>query len=377
MEWMIWTVVPALLMLPLWVCVYVCARRGVGACASGRSCRWIRWVSFGISALVMLPALNVWGKGGLWTLAVLHICAFALITQLVQFLLRTGSHGKPHRVWDRLYQFTVLPILCTALVLGWGAWNMGHVVETDYTVTTEKSIPAEGWRVALVADVHFGTSNDRAAIQQVSDRISAAHVDLLVLCGDIVDENTTFAQMQQVFRIFGGTHTTYGTYFVYGNHDPARYTSTPAFTTTQLAEALTDSGITTLEDQVVSVTRGLTLIGRRDRSRNRATTAELVRKANPADYLILADHQPKEFAEKAAAGVDLQLSGHTHAGQIFPVGWLSILLHTDDWNYGLETVEGMTAVVTSGVSGWGYPIRTQGCSEYVILTIQPAKHGQK
>ncbi len=77
-----------------------------------------------------------------------------------------------------------------------------------------------------------------------------------------------------------------------------------------------------------------------------------------------------EAEENAAAGVDIMLSGHTHAGQLFPVGYLT------DWiggmNYGLYQTENCQSIVSSGFAGWGYGIRTQGHCEYVIVDIVPS-----
>lgn len=365
---LIWRVIPVIVMLPVWVCVYVCARRAVAFLAPQRSRRFVQILSFLLSAAVMLPAIAVWGPASLWTLAVLHLCAFALVTQLVNYLVKRLRKAPPPRIWNALYRLAVLPILCTGLTFAYGWWNIRSVVETDYTIFTDKEVA--GYQVALLADIHYGTSTDRTSMQELADRISAQQVDLVFLCGDIVDESTTRSEMQEVFQIFGQVQSTYGTYFVYGNHDPSFYTSTPNYTTEQLAAALADSGITALADQTVQVTDDLVLVGRRDRSVGRLSVESLLQGVDPEDFILVLDHQPDEFAEKAAAGVDLQLSGHTHDGQIFPIGWLTRLLHTDDLIYGLKTVEGMQAVVTSGVSGWGYPVRTQGHSEYVLITIQ-------
>ncbi len=87
-------------------------------------------------------------------------------------------------------------------------------------------------------------------------------------------------------------------------------------------------------------------------------------------FLLTLDHQPLETAENAAAGVDLMLSGHTHAGQLFPVGYLTEW--TGGMNYGLYQTGNFQSIVSSGFAGWGYGIRTQGHCEYVIVDIVPS-----
>lgn len=365
---LIWRIIPAILMLPVWVCVYVCVRRGVRLFGARRGEHFVQVISFLLSTAIMLPAINIWGSTKVWTIVVLHLCAFALVVQLIRFVVRRARHRPLPRHWERLYQLTVIPVLCTGLIFACGWHNLRNVVETGYTISTGKTVA--GYRAALVADVHYGTSTDRASIQAVADRIAARQVDLVLLCGDIVDESTTLSEAREVFRIFGQIESTYGTYFVYGNHDPAPYTGQPNYTDEELAAALEDGGVTALVDQTVQITDDLVLAGRQDRSTSRLAVSSLLQGVDREDFILLMDHQPDEFAEKAEAGVDLQVSGHTHNGQIFPIGWLTRLLHVDDLVYGSETVDGMAAVVTSGLSGWGYPIRTQGHSEYVILDIR-------
>ena len=83
--------------------------------------------------------------------------------------------------------------------------------------------------------------------------------------------------------------------------------------------------------------------------------------------MILADHQPVQIEENVRQGVDLQLSGHTHAGQFFPIGYMNTLFGT--YNYGMFEIEESQAIVSSGMGGWGFPFRTQGICEYVEVCL--------
>ena len=89
------------------------------------------------------------------------------------------------------------------------------------------------------------------------------------------------------------------------------------------------------------------------------------------DFILVLDHQPKEYKENEANGTDLLLSGHTHGGQIWPGNIIFNILKFDDAVYG-ETVGengSFRAFVTSGVAGWGYPVKTAAPAEYVIIDI--------
>ena len=76
-----------------------------------------------------------------------------------------------------------------------------------------------------------------------------------------------------------------------------------------------------------------------------------------------------DLQENAEAGIDLQLSGHTHAGQIWPMGFLSKLVGVNEEYYGLHDIKDFKVIVSSGMAGWGYPIRTEGPSEYVVINV--------
>ena len=89
----------------------------------------------------------------------------------------------------------------------------------------------------------------------------------------------------------------------------------------------------------------------------------------PSDaYVVLLDHQPVQSEENARQGVDLQLSGHTHAGQLIPIGYINAL--TGALNYGEYERGGCKVIVSSGMAGWGFPFRTQEKCEYVVIHLK-------
>ena len=87
-------------------------------------------------------------------------------------------------------------------------------------------------------------------------------------------------------------------------------------------------------------------------------------------YKLVVDHQPRELEKSAELKVDLHISGHTHAGQLFPLYYIFECFHLNELNYGKETIAQMEAINTSGAGGWGFVIRSDHHSEYVILKLQ-------
>ena len=103
----------------------------------------------------------------------------------------------------------------------------------------------------------------------------------------------------------------------------------------------------------------------------RKEISELTEGQDPEKFWIILDHQPAEYAKVQQAGGGLIVSGHTHAGQIWPLGLFASLFHFDDMNYGYRQMDTMQALVTSGIAGWGFPIRTEKHCEYLIVNLVP------
>lgn len=329
-----------------------------------------RMISAAVSVLLILPLAGfLWG----WripAIIALYFYMILMLYDLIAYIVRRISK-KELTAMKLIHTFALIPLLCTAIVFTIGSYNIKNVRETVYTVHTDKAIRESGYKIAVLSDIHYGLLDNKSDMQSLADAISSKNVDLVLLCGDIVDENTGREQMDELLQILGQIKSSFGTYYVYGNHDPAKYAVNPPYTVAELEASLAKNGISILTDEKVTVTDDLVLIGRKDRASKRKTVAELLEGTDASQYILLMDHQPYEFAEKESAGVDLQISGHTHAGQIFPVGLIIEFFHIGDMNYGLKQFGSMNAVVTSGVTGWGFPIRTEGISEYVIIDIKP------
>ena len=155
-----------------------------------------------------------------------------------------------------------------------------------------------------------------------------------------------------------------------GNHDPNNYVTDKQYTMEEMCQTLSDAGVHVLRDDVV-VLDGLNIIGRKDASlASRQEIKNLTAQVDLSQFTVLLDHQPLGLQDNADAGIDLQISGHTHAGQIWPTGKLMELMGVSEMNYGYKRMDKMNMIVTSGIGGWGYAIRTGGHCEYVIINIK-------
>lgn len=298
-----------------------------------------------------------------------------LITDGIVFIIKKIRRNKEYsKLYEKIYRSGVIAVVLTAVVIGYGRYNIFQVVRTEYTLQTQKDIQSEGYKLVLLSDLHYGVSMNDEQLQKVADRISEEHPDIVVLDGDIVDENTRSAQMKSAFKILGTIGSKYGIYYTYGNHDKNNYSTTPNYTVDQLAETIKENNIQILEDDTTVINDEVVLIGRADRgdgNSSRQEISELTSKLDENKEWIVLDHQPSDYDNVKKAGCDIILSGHTHAGQIWPAGLLASLFHFDELNYGKIQRGKFNAVVTSGIAGWGYPIRTEKHSEYVVLNILP------
>ena len=113
------------------------------------------------------------------------------------------------------------------------------------------------------------------------------------------------------------------------------------------------------------------LIGRKDYVvKKREALKDLTEPLDTSKPLILLDHQPHDYELNEQLGIDLQLSGHTHAGQIFPLNFLFSFIRVNDLNYGIEVNNNFHGIVTSGMGGWGYAMRTAKHSEIVVVNLK-------
>lgn len=301
-------------------------------------------------------------------LLLIHFWIFAMLSE-IPFLLLGILFRHPVSRKSRI----LVPLFFTCILLGLGILNMNTVVRTPYTYKTAKPVPADGYRIAVLTDTHYGTVQNTQILKKSIDVINAEHPDLVLLIGDIVEEGTSAGEMQDAFNTLGKLNSTFGTYYVYGNHDRQNYSRKRSYSPEELANAASRNGITVLQDTALTIDGHLRLVGREDLSMNetseRASAVQLLSGSDPNQLILLLDHQPSAWKENAAAGADIQISGHTHAGQIFPIGQLLELF--GGLSYGEYHEGSCTIYVSSGFTGWGYYLRTSQRCEYVILDIIP------
>lgn len=361
---------PAVVYIPVGIYLYHFMKRLLSLFQIKRSKKADKIISVVFAAACAAAGWRVYDVG---SVAVLYFVGCSLLLDGVHRLLkRYFNKIRGVRIWNVIHKSGIIPILVVSILFTYGYINIHQVGETAYTLQSDK-ISGEGLRIAQISDLHMGTTMGVEELRGYCEKIQAKEPDILFLTGDIFDERTEKSMMEEAASILGHIDAKYGVYYVWGNHDPNHYSAQAQYSMEELRRVLADSRIQVLEDDAVQVTPELAVIGRMEQSldRNRKSVRELAADLEPGSYQIVLDHRPVELEENAAAGVDLQLSGHTHAGQIWPTGQLAELLGINEMNYGLKKINGFHAIVSSGIAGWGYAVRTGGHSEYVLIEVKP------
>lgn len=276
--------------------------------------------------------------------------------------------------------------ICAVVVLvlsAWGAYNARIIQVTPYEITVNKDGGRlENLNVVLAADLHLGYNIGTAHMMQMVDKINEQNADLVVFAGDIFDnEYEALDDPEELIAVLQKIQSKYGVYACYGNHDVeekilAGFTfggNKKKESSIQMDEFLERAGIHLLQDEAVLIDDSFYLYGRPDAQRPgrginmRKTAAELMGELDTEKPVIVIDHEPKELQELADAGVDIDLCGHTHDGQMFPANLITALMWEN--SYGYLKKDHMHTIVTSGVGLFGPNMRVGTIAEICPITV--------
>lgn len=364
-----------LLSVPLGICYFFYLKTALATFGLFRKKWWFYLPLGAVSLLLGYGSTRMFTFTGVVLLHIIAAYVLLWLVSLVVLAILRKREAKSLPKVKKLFGSGILPLALIAVYLFVGHVNFMTVGKTEYTVETKKAIREEGYRVALIADVHYGISLNGKQLAEKCEEIEEQKPDIVVLCGDIVDDDTDLEEVKEVFTAFGGIESTFGTFYVHGNHDRpftgVEDSLLSGFTEKDLLVAIESNGITVLTDDVYKVTDDFVIVGREDPIAGRRTAiADLLADADQDAFILTLDHRPAEYAANGEAGTDLLLSGHTHGGHLFPLNIMMEVLRMNDAVYGYTQIdEDTAAIVTSGFAGWCYPVKTCAKSEYVIIDI--------
>ena len=325
-----------------------------------------------IAIISFLFCLNIWSMAAI---LIFYLFISSLIADLIRIIQKYLIKEKHLNFIPKIHKKGLLALIFFAVIILGSVYGMNHIELTEYNLTTEK-IDNKSYSILFVSDVHYGTVQSTKLVKDSISKMNNLKPDIVVLGGDIVDERTTKDSMEEIFEELGKINSTYGTYYIFGNHDRQPYTTdyvngNRTFTDSDLNQSIEKNKIKILNDAKVTINNDIVLVGRSDaeweNSINRMDVNEIFNESDLSKYIVVLDHQPVEYEKNAQEGVDLQLSGHTHGGQLFPYGMIYDL--TGRLNYGEYEIGDMKQIVSSGLTGWGWPMRNEAKCEYVLINI--------
>lgn len=320
-----------------------------------------------LSFVMTILTVNFFSTLGI---ALAHFLVLTWVVELVNVVIKFLFVDKNLKIWNGIISSLIIPFLCTVAIIIYGYINIHNVVRTEYTVRSNEI--NEEYKIVFVSDIHYGTIVSDEEIDNAIDRINEENADIIILGGDMVDESTSKEDIIEAYDKLSKLNSKLGIYHVEGNHDRQKYSDNPTLSDEEYEELKNKSNIVFLEDETIQVSNDILITGRLDVSnKNRLGEKELFYRIDQSKFIIVADHQPRNYKEENEAGANMVLSGHTHAGQLFPIGLFTTLVGGAEQNYGLA-LEGNTAcIVSSGLVGWGFPIRTSKNCEYVVINLKP------
>jgi predicted MPP superfamily phosphohydrolase len=302
--------------------------------------------------------------GTCWMGALLYITFYFLITDLIYginrfipFIPKTITAQRFHRIQVISGYVIVLLIL----MVGYHNFNHPAIVEKEIVIPKNGGKQKELKALAF-SDIHLGVAIDKKKLQKYVQLINEQKPDIIFIAGDMIDNNALPLNLEKMYEDINRLQAPLGVYFCLGNHE---YLSSiePSM------EFLRKTNMTLLVDSAAQVNDSFWVIGRNDKQGGyRKPLKELVAQTDTSQALFLLDHEPYFLDDAVVNGIDLQISGHTHNGQLWPLNMIVDKIF--EVGYG-HIQKGNTHIyVTSGLGLWGPPFRVGTQSELVIFHIK-------
>ena len=238
-------------------------------------------------------------------------------------------------------------------------WAYSPIVKSE-TIKVDKKIE-KPIKIAMVSDLHLGTFFGNDQLEKLNKIIEEEKPDAIVIAGDIMDDDMVMYKKRNMGETLSKLSAPLGVYATMGNHDRDAQ---------EIVDEVKKAGIIPLFDESVELNKDVTLVGRKDRSvsRDRLDTADLLKSVNLNKTIVLVDHQPDAIDYHSTLPINVQLSGHTHHGQMWPINYITERIYTLD--YGYKEINGRHFFTSAGYGFWGPPFKTTARSEVWMISIE-------
>jgi len=363
---------------------YYIIRRGLSVIPQGSSLKM--WLIFGVSFMAVafiagrflervsvnwFTATLIW-VGSFWLGIMVYLLLQLVLIDLVRLLNMIFGFlpvlSDPEKI-RKIIGITVISI--TGFIVLAGHINTWLPVVRNIELEVDKGGgKMKELHIVAFSDVHLGTTIEKRHLSIIVNKVNALKPDVILIPGDIIDEDITPVINNNVGDILTQLKAKYGVFAVTGNHE---YIGGVMASKKYLAE----HGVELLNDTAQLINNSFYVVGREDLTIKQFTNgkrkelSEIMMGLDHSKPVILMDHQPFKLEVAEQNGVDLQLSGHTHHGQLWPFNFITNLVYELSWGY---KKKGNTHFyVSSGIGGWGPPIRTVNRPEIVSIKLKFTK----
>lgn len=308
--------------------------------------------------------------GSFWLAFILYFFLFAVLFDLLRILNHflgifpsfiTENYAKVKVV----SLLSVIGIVIAIVIYGHINFLNPRIHKFDITIP-KKDSQLNSLNIAVASDLHLGTIVGKKRLDDFVEKVNSLNADIVLLPGDIFDEDLGPIIKDNLGDSLKLLKSKYGVYAVTGNHEFIGGVNAAV-------KYMEDHGITVIRDTAILIDSAFYLVGREDLSINRFTDyqrkdlSEIIKAINKNLPIILLDHQPHNLHLARENGIDLQLSGHTHHGQLWPLNYITSMIYEKSWGY--EKIGNTHYYVSSGFAGWGPPVRTGSRTEVVNIIV--------
>ena len=242
-----------------------------------------------------------------------------------------------------------------------GIINFNTIRTSEYQIDIpRKSSKISHLKIAFVADFHLMEGTNINFVERFAKKIENINPDLMLFGGDNVEGDREDENMIAIEQVLRGVKARYGVFTVLGNHEHYAGQDKGSF--------FDNAGIKVLSDTSVIIDNSFSLVGRNDSHiSTRKEIGEILKSVTDSLPVILVDHRPTEIEQVSRTLVDVQLSGHTHNGQLFPINLITGKVYELSWCH--KKIGNTHFFVTSWIRLWGPSVRTTGKSEIMVIDI--------
>jgi uncharacterized protein len=290
------------------------------------------------------------------TLSVITIDLAIVLMRRIRVFSPEGAAGKKYQ-FVRLGCYLAIP----ALVVFVGAWNNNRIRTKQYSIELpHKSSKLDRLKIVFASDFHLSQITSKNLLNRFVSKVNELNPDIVLIGGDILEGHgvQNLAGFEAQFR---GIKAKYGVYAAPGNHERNIGSRDDFFV---------QSGMKLLEDRVERIDNAFYLAGRSNGRLLKKKPIEDLLESTPDDLpIILLDHSPTDLENVSRSRVNLQLSGHTHNGQLFPINFV-VMPFQYELAWGIKKKQNTIFIVSSGLQAWGPPVKTAGNSEIILIKAE-------